>query len=158
MFLQKKMINCSLWAFQTLNYYKCISYTSPVFFSLPCFTCLCSSTQGINTVKEMFFSPSEYYPSNFSVWIFYFIPRLVFPSTDWRSQLPSVWILLASILPYRCMLCIPASWKSPIYAWYSTNLPFFSFSSSFSFPLVFSPSCCCCRTSLQPTWAKPPAF
>lgn len=85
-------------------------------------------SRGDKCCEGVVFSPSKC-PSNLSVWVFYFIPLLVFPSPDWLL-LPSVWILLASILPYRCMLCVCQLTESlKIFVWYSTNLPFFSFSS-----------------------------
>lgn len=65
------------------------------------------STQGINIVKKVFFLPQNVVlPNRQSEF-----PLLVFPPTDWLL-LPSIWILLASTLPYRCMLYIPASWKT----------------------------------------------
>lgn len=59
--------------------YICISYTSAVFFSLPFH--LSPFLNPRNIYCKGVFSPLKC-PSNLLVWVFYFIPLLVFPSTD----------------------------------------------------------------------------
>lgn len=96
--------------------------------------------------------------ANLPVWVSHFILLPVVPPAD-RLLLRSVWILLhLSCITDACFVCQLVE-RLHSYFWYSTNLPFFSFSSSFSSPFLVFPSLRrCCRASLQPTWAKPPAF
>lgn len=121
-------------------------------YSFFCPVSLVSVSQARNKYCEggFFFPPLKCHPFNLSVWIFNFTPLWVFPPTE-SSLHPSC--LTDACYVYQVVESLT------ICFWYSTNLPFFSFSSSFSSPsLVFSPLRCCCRASLQPTWAKPPAF
>lgn len=115
------MFNCSL---VLPNLIIINVFLIPELYSFLCrFTCLCFSTQGIYIMDV--FSP----PHNVvlpTCWSECFVLFLCW-SFHHLTLLPSVWIILASTLPYRCMSCVPARWKSQVYIWYSTNLPFFSF-------------------------------
>lgn len=125
--LLQKNVQLSTWSFQILLLW--MYYTWALFLSLPCFTCLRFSTQGTYIWMCFFFLIMlSFQLVGLSV-VFYSSVGL---SVNWLPLTALGLNVLASSLPYRCMSCVPSSWKSQIYIWFSTNLPFFSFSSSSS--------------------------
>lgn len=144
---------------QTLVIINAFLLSQRIFPLCPVFTCLSFSTQGINTMKEVIFFSLKMLSNQLVSPNFWFLCWSFHQLTDSCCPL-SESSLHPSYLTDACYIYQPASWKTQVYFWYFTNLPFFSFSSSFSSPsLVFPPLLrCCCRASLQPTWAKPPAF
>lgn len=146
------MFNHSLRFLTNLDYCKCISDKPTVFLPLSCFTCLSLSIQGINTVKEIFFSLKRSSYQLVSLNLFYSSVGLFHQLTDSYCPLsesslqPSgltdaCYIYQVSKFTSGTLLTFPFSLSPPL-------LPFL---------LLFS-LLCCCRASLQPTWAKPPAF